>query len=194
MADKTICGMDFEAFLFDMEDFHGARAPGIIVGALMLDAALKKVSDSPDLVVAVETITCLPDAVQVLTSCTIGNGRLKVYDWGKFALSAYNRERMKGVRTWLVAEAVGRWPLIDAWFNPSRRIGDRPPFDDLVDVFFQARADLIATKDVRIVLEDPVLQPKKTGICKQCGESYNLRCGPICSACQGMGYYQENSR
>ena len=190
MTSKTICGMDFKQFVYDMEDFHGARAPGIIVGALMLDTVLEKVPESPDLVVTVETITCLPDAVQVLTSCTIGNGRLKVYDWGKFALTAYNRETMKGVRTWVVADAVAKWPLINDWFNPSQRKGDAPTFDDLVPVFFQAGSELIGVRSIRIVGPDHVFRKKKTGICEKCGESYNLRCGSVCSACQGMGYYQ----
>ena len=190
MTRKTICGMDFEQFVYDMEDFHGARAPGIIVGALMLDTALEMVPESPDLVVAVETVTCLPDAVQVLTACTIGNGRLKVYDWGKFALCAYNRETMQGVRTWVAADAVARWPLINDWFNPAQRKGDSPTFDDLVPVFFQARSELIAVREVRIVGEDHGFKKKKTGICEKCGESYNLRCGPICSACQGLAYYE----
>ena len=64
MTSQTICGMDFEQFVYDMEDFHGARAPGIIVGALMLDTVLEKVPESPDLVITVETVTCLPDAAR----------------------------------------------------------------------------------------------------------------------------------
>lgn len=190
MISETICGMDFDQFVYDMEDFHGDRAPGIIVGALMLDTVLEKVPDSHDLVVAVETLTCLPDAVQVLTSCTIGNGRLKVYDWGKYALSAYNRATMQGVRVWVVADAVSKWPLINDWFNSSQRKGEAPRFKDLVPVFFQARSELIGVGDVRIVGEDHVVKKKKTGLCEKCGESYNLRCGPVCSACQGMAYYQ----
>ena len=190
MAGKSICGMDFDQFVYDMEDFHGARAPGIIVGALMLDTALGKVPDSPELVIAVETVTCLPDAAQVLTSCTIGNGRLKVYDWGKFALSAYNRDTMTGVRTWVMADAVSNWPLINDWFNPSQRQGEAPLFNDLVPVFFQAGSELIGVQTVRIVGEDHLFKKKKTGICEKCGESYNLRCGPVCSACQGMAYYR----
>ncbi|WP_054690837.1 FmdE family protein [Desulfosarcina cetonica] len=155
----------------------------------MLDTAIAKVPESPELVVAVETITCLPDAVQVLTSCTTGNGRMKVYDWGKFALTAYNRETMKGVRTWVIADVVPKWPLINDWFNPAQRIGESPLFEDLVEAFFEARSELIGVREVRIVSPDNVFPRKKTGICEKCGESYNLKCGPICSACQGQAYY-----
>ena len=73
----------------------------------------------------------------MLTSCTTGNGRLKVYDWGKFALTASNRKTMQGVRTWVIADAVAKWPLINDWFNPAQRKGDSPKFDDLVPVFLR---------------------------------------------------------
>ncbi len=190
MIEKTICGIDFEQFVYDMEDFHGDRAPGIIVGALMLDRVLETVLDGPDLVVTVETFNCLPDAVQVLTTCTTGNGRLKVYDWGQFALTAYNRESMRGLRTWVVADTIAKWPLLNDWFNPAQRTGDAPRFDDLVPVFFEARDDLLGLREVRIVGEDHFPKRKKTGICKSCGESYNLYCGELCCACQGKGYYE----
>jgi formylmethanofuran dehydrogenase subunit E len=189
MIDEVVCGMDFDAFVVEMEAFHGARAPGIVVGAMMLDRALATVPDSPDLAIAVETFNCLPDAAQVLTSCTIGNGRLKVYDWGKFALSAYNLVTLKGVRTWVVPEAVTKWPLINAWFNPASRSGGRPEFASLVEPFFEARSELIGMREVSIVMPDAAATSKKSGICRKCGESYYLRCGELCSACQGMAYY-----
>ena len=44
-GEKPFAGVDFEQFVYDMEDFHGDRAPGIIVGALMLDTVLEKVLD-----------------------------------------------------------------------------------------------------------------------------------------------------
>lgn len=190
MIDETVCGMDFNQFVFEMEAFHGARAPGIVVGALMLDSALETVAESPDLVIVVETFNCLPDAAQVLTSCTIGNGRLKVYDWGKFALSAYNRVTMRGVRAWIIPEAVAKHPLINAWFNPASRSNGMPEFAALAEAFFQVRSELIGMRAVCIEKPAPSATSKKTGICKNCGESYYLKCGDPCSACQGMAYYR----
>jgi formylmethanofuran dehydrogenase subunit E len=189
MIDENVCGMDFNQFVLEMEAFHGARAPGIAVGALMLDTALATVGESPDLAIVVETYNCLPDAAQVLTSCTIGNGRLKVYDWGKFALSAYNRASMEGLRTWVIPETVAKWPLINAWFNPAGRSSGPPDFADLAEVFFKARPELIGIREVRIRPPEMAATSKKTGICRNCGESYYLKCGDLCSACQGMAYY-----
>jgi formylmethanofuran dehydrogenase subunit E len=189
MNDETICGFSFDQFVIDMEAFHGDRAPGIVVGGLMLEAALAKVGETPDLAIVVETYNCLPDAAQMLTHCTIGNGGLTVYDWGKFALTAYNRNSLTGVRTWIVTEAVARWPLIDQWFNPTRPRSGPPEFESLAKELIRARSELIGLRDVNIVLKEDAGQKKKTCICPDCGESYFLKCGSKCSTCQGMAYY-----
>lgn len=190
MGDEIICGLKFDQFVLDMEVFHGGRAPGIVVGGLMLEAALAEVKETPDLAIVVETYNCLPDAAQVLTHCTIGNGGLTVHDWGKFALSAYNRRTLEGVRTYLVMEAVARWPLIDHWFNPSKYSGNRPEFEVLAKELMRARSELIGMTNINVKLPEGAGQKKKTALCSDCGESYFLKCGPRCSACQGMAYYQ----
>ena len=48
-----------------------------------------------------ETRNCLPDAVQLLTPCTIGNGWLKVVNVGRFALTLYDKYQGEGVRVYL---------------------------------------------------------------------------------------------
>lgn len=189
MINEMICGMGFGQFVLEMEAFHGGRAPGIVVGGLMIEAALEEVAETPDLSIVVETYNCLPDAAQVLTPCTTGNGGLVVYDWGKFALSAFNRKTMAGVRTYLVMEAVAKWPLIDHWFNPSRYKGDRPEFEILAREMLRVRSELIGLEKIQIKLLEGEGQKKKTALCSDCGESYFLKCGPRCSACQGMAYY-----
>lgn len=190
MGKETICGISFDQFIIDMEAFHGARAPGIVVGGLMLETALETVGETPELSVVVETYNCLPDAAQMLTHCTIGNGGLTVYDWGKFALTAYNRNSLKGVRTWIVADTVAKWPLIDTWFNPTMPRTGPPEFLPLAKELIRARSELIGMKDVDIVPKEDAGHKKQTGICPDCGESYFLKCGEPCSACQGMAYYR----
>jgi len=82
-----ICGIPYDEFSIQMEEFHGYRSPGILLGGLMLDAGLREVGPTPYLNVVSETVVCLPDAVQLLTPCTFGNGFLQVLDWGKFAVT-----------------------------------------------------------------------------------------------------------
>jgi formylmethanofuran dehydrogenase subunit E len=121
MSDTIICGVAYEDFVIRMEEFHGYRSPGILLGALMVEAALEEVGTTPYLNVVSETIVCLPDAVQLLTPCTIGNGFLQVLDWGKFALTAYDCKTLAGVRAWLNYDALAGYPLIHSWFDRSSK-------------------------------------------------------------------------
>ena len=73
MKNFKVCGSEYEEFLIRMEEFHGYRSPGILLGGLMLGTALKKLGPTPYLNVVSEPVVCLPDAVQIFTSCTFGN-------------------------------------------------------------------------------------------------------------------------
>jgi formylmethanofuran dehydrogenase subunit E len=64
----------FEEYLSLVRDFHGHAAPGLLIGGKMVDAALSRISGEVIFDVICETGNCLPDAVQLLTLCTIGNG------------------------------------------------------------------------------------------------------------------------
>ena len=87
MGEPELCGVSLADFLIRMEEFHGYRSPGLLLGGVMVDVALRELGTTPYLNVVTETVVCLPDAVQLLTPCTIGNGFLQVLDWGKFAIT-----------------------------------------------------------------------------------------------------------
>ena len=101
---KTICGRSQQAVLNTIESFHGWKAPGIVLGAIMVDWAQELIGPDIESDAIVETRYCLPDAVQLFTLCTIGNGWLKILDWDKFALSLYDRKNLAGYRIWLNLE------------------------------------------------------------------------------------------
>ncbi len=86
-----ICGFSIDDFLRKIEAFHGWKAPGLVLGGFMVDWAREQLDPGVEADAIVETRHCLPDAVQILTPCTVGNGWLKVLDWDKFALSLYDR-------------------------------------------------------------------------------------------------------
>ncbi|MFC1815602.1 formylmethanofuran dehydrogenase subunit E family protein [Thermodesulfobacteriota bacterium] len=67
----------------------------------MIDSALRELEPTPYLNVVSETVVCLPDAIQLLTPYTLGNGFMQVLDWGKIAITAYDRQTFIGVRTFL---------------------------------------------------------------------------------------------
>ena len=189
MESVRLCGIAYEDFLIEMEAFHGHRSPGVLLGGLMLDRALEGLGSAHYLNVACETVICLPDAIQILTPCTFGNGFLQVLDWGKFALTAYNRQTLTGVRGWLDPDRLSEYPLIHNWFERTGRHREKPPFDLLAKEMLTAAPQLIAHGSVRLhrALKDP--NPVPTGRCPKCSESYPIHLGPACPSCSGEGYY-----
>ena len=188
MSDTVICGVAYEDFVIRMEEFHGYRSPGIVMGAMMIETALKQVGTTPYLNVVTETIVCLPDAVQLLTPCTIGNGFLQIFDWGKFALTAYDRKTLGGARAWLDHDALADYPLIHNWFERSSKTKEKPPFDELAAEILEAGSNLIIQRPVRLHQALKSSQRVPTGRCPHCGESYPLHFGAACPACAGKAY------
>ncbi|MFC1822062.1 FmdE family protein [Thermodesulfobacteriota bacterium] len=194
MPKSVLCGINLEDFIIRMEEFHGYRSPGLLLGGIMVDIALEELGPTPYLNMVTETVVCLPDAVQLLTPCTIGNGFLQILDWGKFALAGYDRLTLSGVRVWVNPDQLPDYPSIEQWFDRSKRSAEKPPFEDLVPEIIAARSDLLNYSHVRLhrALKDS--KPVPTRRCADCGEFYPTRLGDTCQACQGKAYYvRENS-
>jgi formylmethanofuran dehydrogenase subunit E len=189
MHKQAICGIDLKDFIIRMEEFHGYRSPGLLVGGMMLDIALRGLGSTPYLNTVTETVVCLPDAVQLLTPCTIGNGFLQVLDWGKFALTVYDRRTLSGVRAWLNADKLVNYPLTRQWFERSKRHPQKPPFEKLASEILTAGSTLLGHRAVRLHQALKGSGPVPTGLCPECGESYQLGLGSLCPACQGDAYY-----
>jgi formylmethanofuran dehydrogenase subunit E len=194
MPETEICGVKLEDFLIRMEEFHGYRSPGLLLGGMMLDTALEELGPTPYLNVVTETVVCLPDAVQLLTPCTIGNGFLQILDWGKFALTGYDRMSLSGVRIWLNADRLSGSPLIRSWFERSANRSEKPPFDALASEILAVDKKLLGHQPVRLnrALKDAEHVP--TGQCPLCRESYRLSLGSACPACRNEAYYQTSSK
>jgi formylmethanofuran dehydrogenase subunit E len=188
MAEPVICGVSLEDFLIRMEEFHGYRSPGLLLGGMMVDLSVRELGPTPYLNVVTETVVCLPDAVQLLTPCTMGNGFLQAFDWEKFALTGYDRLTLQGVRVWLNSSGLEGYPLIRRWFERSSRSTEKSPFEDLASEILDA-SDLLMHRAVRLhrALRDSERVP--TARCPDCGEFYALHLGPACPACQGEIYY-----
>ncbi len=87
----------FDEYLQVVKSFHGHLAPGMIIGGVMVDLAQRQLAPEVLYDAVCETRNCLPDAVQLLTPCTIGNGWLKVVNIGRFALTLYDKYEGEGV-------------------------------------------------------------------------------------------------
>ena len=132
-----------------------------------------------------ETTSCLPDAVQLLTPCSIGNQWLKVIDVGRFALTFYDKRTGEGLRVYLDHGKLDRWPEIRGWFlkRIPKQEQDR---DRLIREIGDAGSDLCGTEHVMV--QEYALGKKKKGrigICPSCDEAYPESLGAICPACRG---------
>ena len=176
-------------YLLQMEAFHGSRSPGMLIGGFMVDLALRKLAPTPYLNMVTETVVCLPDAVQLLTPCTMGNGFLQVLDWGKFALTAYDRVNLAGVRVGLNLEVLQGYPVIGSWFFRAEPAPPKPPFEDFCAEVLAAGQELFSSRSVQLRKALKSSERIPTGRCGQCGEFYPLRFGMVCLSCQGKAYY-----
>lgn len=96
--------------------FHNYPAPGLMLGGYMVEAAKAQMPDDTPYEALVETTCCLPDAAQMLTPCTIGNGCLKVENIGKYAVTLYDKFSGEGVRVSVCPEKIEKYREIKRWF------------------------------------------------------------------------------
>lgn len=184
----TVCGIDINDFVLRAEEFHGHISPGVITGSFLVDAATRELGPCEYLNAVTETVVCLPDAVQLLTQCTLGNGFLQVLDWGKFAVTLYDRDTLRGARAWVDLEAVRANPLVAGWFirKPGDAKVDKEP---VVGELMSAGPGLVRVRSVQMKAALKNVDKVLTAPCPECGESYPLRFGDSCPACQGEAYY-----
>lgn len=182
---------DFDAFQEAVRRFHGYAAPGLLLGGKMVHLALESLPPGILFDALCETAHCLPDAVQMLTPCTTGNGWLRVEDLGRFALALYDKATGRGVRVCLDASRLEAWPEIGAWFFKRKPKAEQDP-ERLVEEIRRAGEAVLRRQAVH--LRPECLVKRSVGpraLCGGCGESYPARHGALCRACQGQSPYLE---
>ena len=178
-----------EDYMHLVKSFHGNIAPGIIISGFMVDLAMKNLQDGVLFDAISETQTCLPDAIQLLTPCTIGNGWLKVMDFGRYALCLYDKNQGKGIRVFLDTEKLKGWPEINTWFFKLKPKKEQDPIT-LRDRIIDAGPDILTVQHVTV--DNAFLGKKGKGVigtCPSCGEAYPAKDGTVCLACQGGSPY-----
>ena len=108
---KNNC-FNIEDYLHRVKSFHGHVAPGVVIGGFMVHLARTKMPEGVLFDAISETPACVPDAVQMLTPCTIGNGWLKIINLGRFAVSLYDKHHGNGFRVFLDTGKLENWPEI----------------------------------------------------------------------------------
>ena len=133
-----------------------------------------------------ETAKCLPDAVQLLTPCSIGNRWLKIIDVGRYALTFYDKRTGEGIRVYLDHRKTEPWPEIRDWYLQLKP-KDMQDHQLLLSQIREANTGLFGTEEVVVNLS-LVAEKKSSGsisVCPSCNEAYRAADGSVCPACKG---------
>jgi formylmethanofuran dehydrogenase subunit E len=181
----------FEEFKAKAAAFHGYPAPGLLLGGYMVELARRQLPEGTLFDAVVETSKCLPDAVQILTPCTLGNGWMKVLNLGRYAVTLYDKYTGTGVRVWLDVEKMAPYGEIRGWFLKLKKKADQDT-DRLFREIEEGGENLCSMTPVQV--DDRFRKHKsmgRVGVCPICAEAYPPSDGAICRGCQGEAPYGE---
>ncbi len=188
-SEITICGHTYDEYGGMIKAFNGHVAPGMVLGGFMVDLAYRNLPQGEYFDAICETRACLPDAIQILTPCTVGNGWLKIFNLGRFALSFFEKYTGNGVRVYLDSQKLDDWPELKAFFFKLK-----PKKEQDVEVLMGevnlAHTSILGVQKVLVDL-DSIQSPHRGAfaVCPLCGESYPEDDGEICLGCQGEAPY-----
>ncbi len=170
-----------ETALREIGRFRRAVEPGIAYGIKMIFSVQKflKIKDlrKVNLLVVAETSRCLPDAIQFLCGCTIGNRRLVIKDHGKMAATFFNRDAGRAVRVTISPKFQKRDVQRSKEFMhlkgkrefaeiESRRL------QDALDILRVPDEELLRFQEVEITESlSAIFVPSGIVFCEECGES-----------------------
>jgi formylmethanofuran dehydrogenase subunit E len=190
----NICSYSYTEYENLVKSFHGYVAPGVVVGGFMVDLAVKNLPKDVLFDAMSETPACLPDAIQLLTPCSIGNGWLKVFNIGRFAVALYEKYEGEGIRIFIDPDKIEIWPEIKTWFfklKPKKEVDSKL----LLEQIKEAGPSICSIQQIRV---SPQFRKKQHRggftICPLCKESYPIDDGEICHACRGEAPYVTEER
>ncbi|MBP7605324.1 MAG: formylmethanofuran dehydrogenase subunit E family protein [Spirochaetes bacterium] len=196
-ADKktvTIGGRSIDEYIAMVTGFHGSFAPGLLLGGFMVEHAMRNLPPGEFFDVICETSHCLPDAVQLLTPCSIGNGWLRIIDVGRFAMTFYDKRTGSGVRVYLDHRKLEPWNEIKNWFFRLKPKSEQSR-ERLIDEMVRAGEGVLGARYLSVKKE--YLAHRHGGaisLCPECGEAYPSEHGERCRACQGALPYDDGPR
>lgn len=184
----------FSEFKELARSFHGYSAPGLLIGGYMVEAVKHRLPEGTLFEALVETAKCLPDAVQLLTCCSAGNGRMRVVNLGRYAVCLYDKYSLEGWRAAVDLKKIENYPDIKAWFLKEKTKQEQNT-DALLAEIEEAGDQILTLMPARLRMQ---YLNKKTSspvvACPICREAYPANHGAICRGCQGENPYQANNR
>ena len=192
-SEITIRGHSYDEYIEMIKAFHGHVAPGMVFGGFMVDLVYRNLPPGEFFDAICETRACLPDAIQLLTPCTVGNGWLRIVDLGRFAMSFYEKYSGNGVRVFVDSRKIEDWPEIKTFFFkliPKKE----QDFDALIAEARQAGTSIFGISKVTVDLEALKSSRRKVlAVCPRCGEGYPAADGETCLGCRGEAPYLTSS-
>ena len=177
----------YEEFLQKVRAFHGNPAGGVILGGMMVDMAQHNLPQDGLYDAICETDKCLPDSIQLLTPCTIGNGWMRIINSGRFAVTLYDKRSGEGVRVFVDPPKVKAFKELNNWFFSliPKKEQNR---DSLTAAIKDHGSEILGMHRVTVDIKAlPDKEPAYT-ICQVCHESHLADDGDVCLACQGKAY------
>lgn len=185
----NVDGYTLEEFLRRTENLHGYAAPGVLAGGYLVAKAKRQLPPGCLFEVVCESAKCLPDAVQLLTVCSTGSGRLWIRDNGRYAVTLFDKYTFAGYRANLDLEALKDYPEYEAWFLKQKPKNEQD---------YQLLMDQIAQAGESVCSISPVMVDKSAmnrismgpvAICPLCREAFPAKAGNLCLSCQGEAQY-----
>lgn len=148
-ASHVIGPYTIDEFIQAAGRFHGYAAPGLILGGFMVHEARGHIPEGVLFDAISETAWCLPDAVQMLTPCTVGNGWLRIFNLGLYAVSLFDKFTGKGVRVAVETDLLEPYPVIREWLFKLRPKKEQDS-DRLREEIRMAGATICSVKDIAL--------------------------------------------
>lgn len=185
----TICGRTYDEYIEMIKAFHGHVAPGMVLGGFMVDLAYQNLPQGEFFDAICETRACLPDAIQLLTPCTVGNGWLRIIEMGRFALSLFEKYTGDGVRVYVDSSKLDDWHEVKAFFFKLKPKKEQDT-EVLISEMNQAHTSIFSIQKVTVDL-DAIKSNRRDAfaVCPLCGEGYPKADGDICLGCKGEAPY-----
>ncbi|ODS40357.1 MAG: hypothetical protein A7315_08860 [Candidatus Altiarchaeales archaeon WOR_SM1_79] len=191
---------NLDDIIWELAEFHGSMPPGLVIGAYMVDYARELLGETKGKLNAVaETRHCLIDAIQVMTPCTMGNKYLWLVDYGRFALTLYDRDTKQGIRVYIDMKKIPgeNYPELYAFLLRKR---DPEILNDMrlreisnakvIDEVNRAKRDILSYQKVEVKFpRKPEMLPSI--VCRKCSEPFLSDGAGICTACDSKGYYTQ---
>lgn len=176
-------------------EFHNFPSPGVVLGVIMFEYALEELLErfgkAKKLGAMVETWLCLPDGVKIGSRELYGRCQMKVVDFGKMAVTVFDRDSGKGVRVTLDPTKTPKFKRIHTWFMrlPRPQMSKRKRYELIGEEILRARRAVLTATPVQLRPERKKKEP--VVFCPACGEpvTKDLLVGCVCKACGGQAYY-----